>query len=329
MLNKKVRNIMYAVSAAVTLVLVLYLFAAAVTGGIRYRTEVDSLELNRSYGIAGMIKLTQRSGIDLGDEFKKTMKEKCSSTVSLIGINTVGSSEIAKMICIDSVFDYGMKDELFYELNRRIDTETGLFDEYYNDSYDGLDADTIYAMKLASTDALMISLDAFSLTDADYDVFSALANAYNSSLDKYDHNDIYNKNWTISAELENIFYYYLITDRLDCLDYEMMWNRLGSDYVRNLFETGENNESFREKSVANISGILTDLKAHMLGANITVPYTPQEYYEILDTEEAFKYDASAADEFEYSIFVYLSNPKDLDLSKNQFFADNIGKWLSR
>ena len=82
MLNKKVRNIMYAVSAAVTLVLVLYLFAAAVTGGIRYRTEVDSLELNRSYGIAGMIKLTQRSGIDLGDEFKKTMKEKCSSTVS-------------------------------------------------------------------------------------------------------------------------------------------------------------------------------------------------------------------------------------------------------
>lgn len=331
MLNKTARNVIFIVAGAVALSLVIYLIAAAAKGQIKYDTEMDTETLYRHYGAAGMIYLMDKNSIPVDEDYRKQVKKSSKELIDGATLSAVGSSDIAKMICMDRVFGFGMEENLYEELYKRIDEKTGLLDENYQDSYSGLDEDTVYAMKLASTDAVMNELDSFGIADkGSYDSIKALADAYNSSMDKYDHNDIYKSVWTISSELENIFYYYMITDRLSLLDYKVMWDRLGSDYVRNLFETNADNKDFNKSSATNISAVLTDTKARLMGADIKIEYTAQEYYNTFDTPEAFLYntDSEDADYFEYYLFVVLSQPSDLALTENSFFTGNVQGWLN-
>lgn len=330
-MNKTVRNILFIFAALFTAWVFLCFIVASNAGEIRQPSSTDNeLITYQYYGAAGCIHLMEKNGIPVDREYRQQVKDAINSSLPFIDWTKTGSSDIAKFICIDHVFSLGMEDMLYSELHRRYDSSSGLFDENFHDTYEDLDKDTILAMQLAATDAIWTEFDAFDLTDSEYDYCRLLADAFNANLDKYDHNDIYNNKWTVTSELENIFYYYLATDNLELLNYKPVWDVLGSGYVRDLFETNKEQSEFSENSIENMSAILTDNKAYFsLGANITLKYTPQQYYNTLSSAEAFMYDPSSAKNsyYEYTLFTDISQPKSLKLTENTFFTDNINQWL--
>ena len=328
MINKPAKITLYLLSVIITFSMLLYLIAAAAGGNIRYGNDKD--KLYQCYGAAGCIYLMDKNSVPVDKTYRENVRNQAEQFFENTTISKLGSSEIAMMICIDSIFEFGKSDVLFEEMNGRYNEKERLFDEYYGDSYSELDDDGALAMRIASTDAMWISLNSFGLKNDEYDLPQLLADAFNANLDKYDHNDIYGKYWTVSSELENIFYYFLDTGDIGRINYEKIWETLGADYVRDLFATNENSETFRQNNSANISGILTDTRARVqLGAAIELPYTPQKYYNSLDSAESFNYsdDSENNKNFEYNIFVDLSQPSDLKLSENQYFVKNINQWL--
>ncbi len=293
-------------------------------------TAKAEMLINQLYGSAGCIYLCKKNNISLEDSYINKIKDEARSFMSGLELSIVGSSELVRLICTDHVLSLGMKDKLSEELHRRYNESAGLFDEYFGDTYEGLDEDTKLTMQMASTDSMWIQFNSFGINDDKYDIKKLLADSFNKNISKYDHNDIYNGVWTVTSELENIFYYFLITDSLDDINYKPVWDVLGPNYLRNIFDTNANVKSFQEKSIANISGVLTDYKAHtVLGADITPKYTAQEYYNILDSDLAFLYNSGDEDfaYFEYTLFVDLSQPSDLDLKQNKHFTESVQKWL--
>ena len=332
MLNKTARNIIFAISALATFCLLLWFFGAAGTGQIKYKTSDDNeLMTYRYYGAAGCIYLMEKNHIPVDKTYKDTVKNTCAEFISHIDIRKTGSSDIAKYICISEFFGLDIKDELYTELHKRYNKDSALFDENYYDNYSGMTEDEKLAMRLAATDAIFTEFDSFGLKDPEYDLKQLTADAFNNNIDKYDHNDIYNGVWTVTSELENIFYYFLATDNLSMIRYEKVWEVLGPGYIHNIFDTNKDQSSFEEKSIENMSAILTDNKAaDVLGASIKNPYTPQQYFNSLTDNAAFAYDPSSDKNsyYEYTLFVDLCKPDDLALSENEFFTGNISDWLS-
>ncbi len=293
-------------------------------------SDEDLVRISQLYGSAGCIYLCNKNGIALDASYQKKIKEEADSFLAGLNTKIIGTSDLSKLICVDAVLSLGRKEQLEAELNSRYNKDAKLFDEYANDTYEGLDENQKATMQIASTDAVWIQYNAFGIKSDTYDIQRLLADAFNAHVSQYDHNDIYNGRWSISSELENIFYYFLITDSLDLIQYQKVWDVLGPNYLRDLFETNVNNDSFAENSIANISGILTDIKAkEVLKASITPKYPVQDYYNSLKDADSFQYNESA-DEFvyyEYELFLDLSQPSDLKLNENAFFRDNVGKWL--
>lgn len=331
MIKKIVNASLFTASSIFTIILILYLIAAANNGDIKYITNEDTeLQIYRYYGAAGCIYLMKKNGIPVDSEYKSNAEKVISDFISHTDITKLGSTDISKLICIDSVFDFDMKDDLYNELERRYDPVSDLYNEKAYDDYSGLDENTIITMKLASTDEIWKQLDSFGLNDKDDKLIRMVVKGYNNNLSKFDHNDIYSGKWTLSSELENTFYYFLCTDRLDMLNYESMWEVLGKGYVRDLFETNKEESGFVEKSMDNISAILTDNKAHLvLNANINLPYTPQQYYNSLNTPEAFLYNEDNLNDnsYEYTLFSDLCQPDSLKLANNEFFKSSVNSWL--
>ncbi len=293
-------------------------------------TEKAELMIYQTYGSAGCVYLCRKNNINVDSGYLKKLTGEAKQFISGLELKNVGSSELAKLICTDNTLNLGMKDKLFDELHKRYNKETNLFDEFENDTYEGIDEEKKLVMQISSTDIIWTELNAFGLKDDTYDIKKLLCDAFNANVDKYNHNDIYNGVWTISSELENIFYYFLITDSIDSINYKPVWDVLGPNYLRNVFETNENVDGFVEISAENLSAVTTDQKAkEKLGVDIKIKYTAQEYYNTFDTDAAFTYNPSGKDffYFEYCIFTYLSQPSDLKLTENKYFTDNIGKWL--
>ena len=332
MINKIVRNGLFIFTSLFALWVFIAFVVASNAGEIKQPSSTDNeLKNYQYYGAAGCVYLMEKNNIPVDDEYRRKVKDTIEDSILFMDWTKTGSSDLAKYICIDHVFSLGMEDILYSELHRRYNEDAGLFDETYHDTYEGMDENTILAMRLASTDAIWTELDAFGLNDSEYDIKQMLADAFNKNLDKYDHNDIYINKWTVTSELENIFYYYLATDSLNLLDYKTVWDVLGSGYVRDLFETNKEESGFVENSVDNMSAILTDNKAYfVLGANITPKYTPQQYFNLLTTAESLAYNPSSEKNayYEYTIFSDISKPDSLKLSDNAFFKENIGNWLN-
>lgn len=294
-------------------------------------SEKDIMRLNQVYGSAGCIYLCEKNNIPLEDGYKDNIKNEAKELIGGLDIDIIGTSELAKAICADHVLSLGEKDRLNKEFYTRYNDDAKLFDEYAEDKYEGVSDEEKLIMRIASTDAVWIEFNSFGINDDKYDIKKLLADAFNANVDKYNHNDIYNGKWSVTSELENIFYYYLITDSLDMIKYQKIWDVLGPNYLRDLYESNENNTSFQEFSIANISGMLTDTKSkEVLKAGIEPKYDLREYYKNLSEENAFLYDKSSEDYiyYEYTLFVDLSQPSDLKLSDNKFFTENVGKWLS-
>ena len=347
MFERNIRYAMYIISLVFLFILLIYFIAGASTGEFyKKNEELTRKNIQQCYGAVGCIRLAKQNSIPLDDDYKAEIKNKSEKIISSVRLSSLGSSDIAKLICISKELNIGKESGLFDELHKRYNKDAKLFDEKYKDDYSGLDKDQITALRLSSTDAVWMSFDSFGVKDGEYDILRMLSDGFNANTGKYDHNDIYNGTWNISTELENIFYYFLITDKLSYINYDPLWNVLGPDYKRNIFETNEKNtgtqtdsqtttpgssqSSFKEKSIANISGVYTDMKARLvLGANITPKYTPQQYYNTLDSEDAFLYNPSSSDSryYEYTLFIDLSQPSDLKLAENKFFKDNLNKWL--
>ena len=332
MLNKKARNIIFLVSALITFSLLLWLCGAAGTGMIKYTTTDETdIKIYRYYGAAGCIYLMEKNNIPVDKDYKKIVKDTSADFINHVNIRNTGSSDLSKLICISEFFGLDVKEELYSELHKRYNKDAALFDEKIYDTYSGMTEDQKLAMQLAATDAIFNVFDSFGISDPEYDIKQLLADSFNKNIDKYDHNDIYNGVWTVTSELENIFYYFLATDNLSLIKYEKIWDVIGSGYVRDLFETNKEQSSFVEKSIENMSAILTDNKAHnILGANINIPYTPQQYYNSLTTSEAFEYYPSSEKNsyYEYTLFVDLCKPDSLKLSENEYFTGNVSGWLS-
>ncbi len=295
-------------------------------------SQKDVLRIAQLYGAAGCIYLCGKNNIAIDEDYKKNIIKEAGDYINELDIQIIGTSDLAKVICTDRMLDLGMGDKLNQELYVRYNEQAKLFDEYAHDDYKDIDDDTKTAMQMAATDAVWTQLNSFGFKDEKYDVKKLLIDAFNSNVEKYDHNDIYKNTWTITDELENIFYYFLNTDSLDSLNYQKIWDVLGSNYLRNIFETNENNEEFKESSINNISGVLTDSKAKsVLNAGITPKYTAQEYFNTLSDENAFLYNKNSDNYFyyEYILFLDLSQPSDLKLSENSFFTKNVNKWLKQ
>lgn len=293
-------------------------------------SEKDIMRLNQIYGSAGCIYLSEKNNIPLKDGYKDKIKAEAKSLISGLDIEVIGTSELAKAICADHVLSLGEKDRLQKEFYTRYNKDAKLFDEYALDKYEGVSDEEKLIMQIASTDAVWIEFNSFGLNDEKYDVKELLADAFNANVSKYNHNDIYNGKWSVTSELENIFYYFLITDSLDMIKYQTIWDVLGPNYLRDLFESNENNTSFNEFSIANISGMLTDIKAkEVLKAGIEPKYNVRDYFKNLGTEEAFMYDKNSDEYYyyEYTLFLDLSQPADLKLSENKFLSENMGAWL--
>lgn len=326
-----IRRSVFGVCILFTAILLLYLIAAANNGTIKYVTNNDiQLKIYRYYGAAGCIDLMDKNNIPVDEEYRKNAKNDAAAFISYTDLQKVGSSDISKLICIDSVFGLDLKDELFTELHRRYNKDARLFDENLFDNYSELDDDTKLALQLTSTDEIWRALDSFGLTDEEYNIKQILADGFNNNLDKYDHNDIYNGKISVSSELENIFYYYLCTDSLSSLNYQKVWDVLGPGYQHDLFESNENKNEFNTQTINNLPPILTDNKAFFsLGAKITPKYTTQQYFNSLNTPSAFEYDPSSSENsyFEYTLFTDICQPKNMKLSENKFFRENINTWL--
>lgn len=332
MINKTARNIIFAISAAATFCLLLWFIGAAGTGLIKYSSSEDSeLKIYKYYGSSGCLYLMEKNHIPVDKTYKDNLKNISADFISHTDLRKTGSSELAKLICISEYFGLDIKNDLYSELHRRYNKESALFDENYFDTYSGMTDDEKTAMRLASTDAVFTEFDSFGITDPEYDIKQLLADAFNKNIDKYDHNDIYSGKWTITSELENIFYYFLVNDDLSLIKYEKIWDVLGPNYLRNVFDTNKEQSGFVEKSIENMSAVLTDNKAHdILGAKIKIPYTPQEYFNSLTDAEAFAYDPSSEKNsyYEYTLFVDLCKPDDLNLTENEFFTSSVSGWLS-
>ena len=202
-----IRRSVFGVCILFTAILLLYLIAAANNGTIKYVTNNDiQLKIYRYYGAAGCIDLMDKNNIPVDEEYRKNAKNDAAAFISYTDLQKVGSSDISKLICIDSVFGLDLKDELFTELHRRYNKDARLFDENLFDNYSEVDDDTKLALQLTSTDEIWRALDSFGLTDEEYNIKQILADGFNNNLDKYDHNDIYNGKISVSSELENIFY---------------------------------------------------------------------------------------------------------------------------
>lgn len=293
-------------------------------------SERDIIRINQLYGSAGCIFLCKKNKIALSDDYISKITAEGKFLLGGLDLTIVGTSDLSKLICADNVLSLGESDRLKKELYTRYNAESKLFDEYAGDTYEGLDADQKTAMQMTSTDAVWMQLNVFDITDDKYDFYDLAIKAFNDNVSKYNHNDIYSGRWTITSELENLFYYCLINDKLDKLNYKAIWDVLGPNYMRDLFETNAENSSFSEKSIANISGMLTDIKSKdVLGADIKPKYAVQEYYNSLDKNSDFLYNINSEDHiyYEYTLFLDLSQPKELKLSENSFFTENVGKWL--
>lgn len=332
MKNTIIRRSVFGVCILFTMILLLYLVAAANNGTIKYVTNDNTqLKIYRYYGTAGCIMLMDKENIPVDEEYRSKVKDEIALFISYTDLQKIGSSDIAKLICIDNVFGYGMKDDLFTEFHRRYNKEAKLYDENLYDDYSGVDNDTKLALQLTSTDEIWKTFDPFGIEDPEHDIKQILADGFNNNLDKYDHNDIYNGKVSVTSELENIFYYYLSTDSLSYLKYETVWNVLGPGYQHDLFESNAEKKDFNAETINNIPAILTDNKAYFsLGAKITPKYTPQQYFNSLKTPSAFKYDPSSQENsyFEYTLFSDICQPETLKISDNEFFRENIGTWLT-
>ncbi len=295
-------------------------------------SDRDIIRVNQIYGSAGCIYLFEKNNIALADGYKDKIRNEAADFIGKLNIEILGTSDLSKLICADHVLSLGEKDRLQKELYVRYNKDADLFDEYAGDDYEGLDEDQKITMQMATTDAVWMQYNAYGIKDEKYDICSMAAKAFNNNVGKYNHNDIYSGKWTVTSELENLFYYMLITDDLDKIEYKTIWDVLGPNYLRDLFESNENNDSFDEFSIANISGMLTDIKARdVLGVEIEPKYEVQNYYNGLDKESCFLYNAKDEDYayYEYTLFLYLSQPSDLKLGENKFFSENGGKWLKK
>lgn len=331
MKNTIIRRSVFGVCILFFMILMLYLVAAANNGTIKYVTNNDvQLKIYRYYGAAGCIDLMDKNNIPVDENYRKDVKEEIALFMSYADLQKIGSSDIAKLICIDSVFGYDMKDELFTELHRRYNNEARLYDENLYDNYSGVDSDTKLALQLTSTDEIWKTFDPFGMNDPEHDIKQLVADGFNNHLDKYDHNDIYNGKISVTSELENIFYYFLSTDSLSYLKYEKVWDVLGPGYIHDLFESNAEKKEFNAETINNIPAILTDNKAYFaLGAKITPKYTPQQYFNTLKTAAAFEYDPSSQENsyFEYTLYSDICQPQTLKLMDNIYFRENIGTWL--
>ena len=294
-------------------------------------TQKAELLIYQLYGSAGCIYLCNKNNIALEDSYKKKITDEAKKFMEDLDLSVVSTADLAKLICTDHTLSLGMKDKLFSDLHVRYNEQSKLFDDYEGDTYEGLDEETALTMKIASTDAVWSEFNAFGIKDDKYDVKKLLSDAFDANVSKYDHNDIYKNGWYVSNELENIFYYYLITNSVKEINYKPVWDVLGPNYLHTLFESNKNKESFNAVCVDNIPGVTTDYyAANTLDAPIKPEYSPQEYYNTLDSDSAFLYNKGSDDfiYFEYYLFNALNQPSDLKLSENKYFTDNINKWLT-
>lgn len=317
------------ISVIMFLVLLFYTIGSAVTGNMNYTQNND--EIYDCYGAAGCIYLMDKNHIKIEESYRENIKKRCQKLIHTTILSNLGTTELAKYICMDYALDLGLKDVLFSEFHSRFDEKTQFFIEYKNKSnYDGWTDDQILQANINATNSVWITFDSFGLKDPEYDLQALSANTFNQYSYQYVRNDVYTSKWTISNELENIFYYFLCTDSIHLLNYEEMWKIVGSDYTRDLFETNEGKESFTEFSISNIAGILTDIKAkEYFKINIQPKYQIQEYFNLLNTEEAFFHSQKDYENngFEYVLFLNLCQPDTLDLAQNEYFTKNINQWL--
>ena len=150
-----------------------------------------------------------------------------------------------------------------------------------------------------------------------------IADFFNENSSKFKASDLdIEDKLPISSSLVSAFYVFLDSDELDMIKYDNFWNDFK---VSVCSEPYDDTISPTISELSNIDSTITFNKR--LNTNLKIKYkSVQEYYELLQTTDAFEY--SKDDEiFPVLTFSYLNVNNDLDLSKNTFFIDNINGWL--
>lgn len=327
MANKLSITILSVISCLVLFFTVI--FTAATCEGGTIVPQADPDDLNYFYGTAGCMYLMDKNGITVDSDLKKKVKADAQSWLQVYHYKTLGSSQLAKLICVDRYFSLGYTDTMIDELNRRYNSERKLFMEEVNMDYgDNPSEDDRIAYDMRTTDSVCSILEDMNIKNTAHDLPQVLADAFNAHVNKYNINQTMGNTWTISNSIENTFYYFLNKGTIERINYAPVWNELSRHYTKDLFESNKESSSFQQFSAENLPAVYTDSQVvHELGASFQLTYTSQNYYQLLNTEEAFG--VSNEKTFTYYLYSYLNQDPDLGLAANYYFATHINEWLSK
>lgn len=325
MANKAATRII-AVIACVFTVIVLLLNMAQCPNTVSIDNEPDQTTVNYLYGTAGCLYLMDKNSITIDSEMKGKIKDMAENWFIENNYQSLGSSQLAKIICVDDYFQLGHSEKLMNELNLRYHKERKLFAETRHMDYgDNPTDDDKLRYDMQTTSTVCAVLGDMNIKNSEHDIVQMLADSFNENVDKYDINTTLNRR-TLSSELENIFYYFLNKNSIERIDYQPVWKELERHYNNDIFESNKESSDFEEFSVNNLPSLYTDSQVvHELGAGFDLTYTPQKFYELLTTEDSF---GISDDEAIYYLYTNLNQDPDLNLKTNSFFVQNINKWLA-
>lgn len=289
--------------------------------------EPDQTRLNYLYGTTGCMYLMDKNSITVDFNLKNNIKDMAEDWFNENSYQALGSSQLAKLICVDDYFDLGYAEKLMTELNRRYNSDRKLFSETLNMDYgDDPTEDDKLKYDLQTTSSVCAVLGDMNIKDNEHDIVEMLADSFNNNIDKYDFNSTLNIR-TLSSELENVFYYFLNKNSIERIKYQPVWDELKRHYNNDIFESNKETSGFKELSVENLPALYTDSQVvHELGAGFKLTYTPQQFYQMLNSEDAFGVSNDA--EFTYYLYSYLNQDPDLGLKSNTYFVQNINRWLT-
>lgn len=288
--------------------------------------EPQDIHIQYFYGTVGCMDLMEKNNIPVNAQYKSDIKDKCKKMISTLDLNELNLLRLSRLIIIDHYFDLGNYEEYLKGIDDYYDEKRNLFsDDKLSKNVEKVKytEDDIIASEASTSIDLYKTFDYYNITLENYNLKKMIADFFNENSSKFKASDLdIEDKLPISSSLVSAFYVFLDSDELDMIKYDNFWNDFK---VSVCSEPYDDTISPTISELSNIDSTITFNKR--LNTNLKIKYkSVQEYYELLQTTDAFEY--SKDDEiFPVLTFSYLNVNNDLDLSKNTFFIDNINGWL--
>lgn len=326
--TKTLKTIFSIVVALILLIILGDIILRIVIPSFIKNKDVDANLLQYYYAATGCMYLMDENDIEIDEEYKNKVESGCRDLFNGTDYTTIDTSKLSRLIFIDNYFNFGNQKNLFSELDKRYDETYNLFSpDASGITYDNssLTEEDLYCNMLDTTHYLYKLFSNADIEYETYDLLSLLADSFNQNISKFDINDAYGEYSTLSDYMIYLFFTFLDQDHLDMIEYESLWEELKPTYHDTFYEL---DESLMYR-LSNLIDIQSDSKLVSSGlyADLELKYTPQEYYLLLDSDEEFGF--SVEDTYATTfLYAYLRNIYDIDFSENQYFTDNINRWLS-